>query len=1078
MGEPHRLDRMLAPASVALVGASTVPNVAGNDMVLELQVSRYPGQVYPVNPRYAEVEGHPCYPSLRELPEVPDLAVLGIGNGQLEEQVATAIELGVGGLVVPGSALLPSDTDQTSLRRRIREMALAADLPIVGGNCMGFYNVEKWFRAFPFNRPYELKEGGVTLLAQSGSVLTALLWNDQKLRYNLAVSPGQELVTSLADYMDYALDQESTRVIALFVESVRKPQAFLRALEKAADRDVPVVALKAGRTPQSATLALSHSGAIAGDDAAYRTMFERYGVLPVRSLDELAATALLLSDRRRPGPGGLAAIHDSGGQRELLIDLASDIGVPFAQIGGETTAVLAEHLDHGLEPINPLDAWGTGNDYQTIFERCWQALMDDDDTALGVFVIDLTSGFYLHESFARICRRVHRRTTKPVAMLTNHIGTDTQDLARRLTDLGIPVLDGTVAGLVAVRNALAHRDFTRRPTIDPPTKPDPSVTARWRARLSRPQVLTESEGLELLADYGVPTVPHRVVSDVDAALAAAAELGYPVAVKTAALGVTHKSDVGGVILNVSSESELRAAYGDLAERRGPEVLLAPMIVPRVEMALGVVSDPQFGPMVLIAGGGVFIEVLGDRQLGLVPIDAPIAERMIDKLAIAALLDGARGGPPADKASVVPALVALSDLAADLGDLIAELDVNPLAVTLDGCMALDALVIPTAVSAANAATDATAATAATPSTDAGRATAYPPEQQSQLTHLDPQESTMPGTITALVVREAEEGNPKSASASLEQLTDGDLPTYADAEEVVVDIDYSSLNYKDGMALTGKGRIVRSFPMVPGIDLSGTVVSSASDRFAAGDGVVLTGWSVGERFWGGYAQRQRVKADWLVARPDGLSSKQAMGIGTAGLTAMLCVLGLEDGGVGPDSGKVVVTGAAGGVGSVAVAILANLGYQVTAVTGRPEQHDYLRSLGATDFLSREEMTAEGKPLESETWAGAVDTVGSTMLARVLSQTRYGGVVTACGLAGGVDLPGTVMPFILRGVRLQGIESVMVPLERREAAWARLVTDLPDGLLDALTEVVPMSGLLDRASSILAGQVRGRLVVDPHA
>ncbi len=338
--------------------------------------------------------------------------------------------------------------------------------------------------------------------------------------------------------------------------------------------------------------------------------------------------------------------------------------------------------------------------------------------------------------------------------------------------------------------------------------------------------------------------------------------------------------------------------------------------------------------------------------------------------------------------------------------------------------------------------------------------------------------MPDTITALVVREAEEGNPRSASASLEQLTDADLPRYADAEEVVVDIDYSSLNYKDGMALTGKGRIVRSFPMVPGVDFSGTVASSQSDRFATGDGVVLTGWSVGERFWGGYAQRQRVKADWLVARPDGLSSKQAMGIGTAGLTAMLCVRGLEDGGVRPDDGRIVVTGAAGGVGSVAVAILANLGYQVTAVTGRPEQHDYLRSLGATDFLTREEMTGEGKPLESETWAGAVDTVGSTMLARVLSQTRYGGVVTACGLAGGVDLTGTVMPFILRGVRLQGVESVMVPLERRDAAWARLVTDLPDGLLDAMTEVVPMSDLLERAPSILAGQVRGRLVVDPHA
>jgi len=333
-----------------------------------------------------------------------------------------------------------------------------------------------------------------------------------------------------------------------------------------------------------------------------------------------------------------------------------------------------------------------------------------------------------------------------------------------------------------------------------------------------------------------------------------------------------------------------------------------------------------------------------------------------------------------------------------------------------------------------------------------------------------------TFKALVVREAEEGNPKSAAVSIEQLADDDLPTYDGSETVTVDIDYSSLNYKDGMALTGKGRIIRSFPMVPGIDFSGTVVSSESDRFAPGDDVILTGWAVGERYWGGYAQRQRVKADWLVHRPASMSSLQAMGIGTAGLTSMLCVLGLEDGGVEPGDGPIVVTGAAGGVGSVAIALLGSLGYEVTAVTGRPEEHDYLRSLGASAFLSRDEMSEAPKPLETETWAGAVDAVGSTMLAKVIAQTKYHGTVTACGLAGGVDLPSTVMPFILRGVRLQGIDSVMTPLADREAAWARLATDLPGGLLDTMTEVVPMSTLPDQGAAIMAGQTRGRLVVDP--
>ena len=334
--------------------------------------------------------------------------------------------------------------------------------------------------------------------------------------------------------------------------------------------------------------------------------------------------------------------------------------------------------------------------------------------------------------------------------------------------------------------------------------------------------------------------------------------------------------------------------------------------------------------------------------------------------------------------------------------------------------------------------------------------------------------MPDTFNALVIRETVDGERKGQQAAIEQLTDADLPD----GDVVVDIDYSSLNYKDGMALTGKGRIIRSFPMVPGIDFAGTVVSSESERFVSGDRVILTGWGVGERYWGGYSQRQRVKSSWLVRRPVGLSSLQAMGIGTAGLTAMLCVMGLEDGGVSPSDGPIVVTGAAGGVGSVAVAILSTLGYSVTAVTGRPEQHDYLRSLGAADFLGREEMSEPPKPLEAETWAGAVDTVGSTMLARVLAQTKYQGVVTACGLAGGVDLPTTVMPFILRGVRLQGIDSVMAPLAHREAAWARLATDLPAGLPDTMTEIVPMSTLPEQGAAIMAGQTRGRLVVDPSA
>lgn len=328
--------------------------------------------------------------------------------------------------------------------------------------------------------------------------------------------------------------------------------------------------------------------------------------------------------------------------------------------------------------------------------------------------------------------------------------------------------------------------------------------------------------------------------------------------------------------------------------------------------------------------------------------------------------------------------------------------------------------------------------------------------------------MSNTFTALVLREADDGH----VGALEELTDADLPD----GDVTIDVEYSSLNYKDGMALAGTGRIVRTYPMVPGIDFTGTVAASESPDFTVGDAVICTGWGVGERYWGGYTQRQRVRSEWLVKRPDAMSALTAMSIGTAGLTSMLCVMAIEDAHVLPAEGPVVVTGAAGGVGSVAVALLSQLGYEVTAVTGRPETQEYLAGLGAVAFLGREEMTEPARALESEQWAAAVDTVGSKMLARVLAQMRYGGVVAACGLAGGTDLPTTVMPFILRNVRLQGIDSVMAPTPVRNRAWARLATALPAALVDSMTEVVPLGELLERGPSIVAGQVRGRWVVDP--
>ncbi len=328
------------------------------------------------------------------------------------------------------------------------------------------------------------------------------------------------------------------------------------------------------------------------------------------------------------------------------------------------------------------------------------------------------------------------------------------------------------------------------------------------------------------------------------------------------------------------------------------------------------------------------------------------------------------------------------------------------------------------------------------------------------------------FNALLVEKDEESG--AASASIKQISEDQLP----AGDVTVAVEYSTVNYKDGLCLSpGGGGLVRQYPHVGGIDFAGTVEASDDDRYKPGDKVVLTGWRVGEVHWGGYAQKARVKADWLVPLPEGLTTRQAMAVGTAGFTSMLAVMALEDHGI--KDGPVLVTGAAGGVGSVAVAILANLGHEVAAVTGRPETSQYLKDLGATQIVAREEINETVKrPLEGETWGGCVDSVGGAMLARVLGQMKYGASVSAVGLAGGAGLPATVIPFLLRGVNLLGIDSVMQPYDNRVRAWGRIAKDLPMDKLEAMIQPAVLADLPQLGADILKGQVKGRVVVDVNA
>ncbi|MET4104225.1 acrylyl-CoA reductase (NADPH) [Roseovarius sp. MBR-78] len=329
------------------------------------------------------------------------------------------------------------------------------------------------------------------------------------------------------------------------------------------------------------------------------------------------------------------------------------------------------------------------------------------------------------------------------------------------------------------------------------------------------------------------------------------------------------------------------------------------------------------------------------------------------------------------------------------------------------------------------------------------------------------------FNALVVEKDEESG--KTSAAVKEISVDDLPQ----GEVLVAVEYSTVNYKDGLCIGPGGGLVRKYPHVPGIDFAGVVEASEDDRYKPGDRVVLTGWRVGEAHWGGYAQKARVMADWLVPLPEGLDSRAAMAVGTAGFTAMLAVMALEDHGLKPGHGPVLVTGAAGGVGSVATALLASLGHEVAGVTGRPETADYLKSLGATQIVPREDLAETVKrPLESETWTGCVDVVGGAMLARVLGQMKYGASVAAVGLAGGAGLPATVIPFLLRGVNLLGIDSVMQPYANRLRAWERIARDLPMDRLEAMVVPATLADLPQLGADILKGQVRGRVVVDVNA
>lgn len=686
----HRLDPLLRPKSIAVVGASAREHSVGQRIMRQLVGGSFDGAVYPINPRYDEIDGMACFADLNGLPGPVDLAVLSVGNQHLEEQLDMAIAMGIPAAVIFSSLYLEGDLEPRMVER-VRAKSREAGLKLCGGNCMGFYNFADQVQVCAFETRDNHRSGNIALISHSGSAFAVMGDCDERLEYSLMVSSGQELAITAADYLDFAIEMPETEVVGLFIETVRDPGGFVAALEKANARDIPIVAVKVGRTETAARMAQSHSGAMAGNDAAYEALFDRYGVVRVKSIDELATALTMFAQPHRARPGGLATIHDSGGERALLVDLADDAGVQFSALAPETLATMKPLLGPGLPVINPLDAWDTFDNYAETITGCLGAMMADPATAVGAMIGDRSSGGGIWSEYRNFLSSAQADTGKPVFLVSNHQGTGADPLVVEMTREGIPVLDGIGSFLEGVRCLFEYRDHRARPAMAPPAMPD-GMAAHWRERLNNCGALDSAAAMALLGDFSIPTIPTVIVNDRAAAIYAANGLGFPVALKTAEPAIAHKTEVGGVQLGLGDADAVADAYDDLATRLGNQVAVSPMAAAGVEMILGVITDVQFGPIVMIGTGGIHLETIGDAVFALPPFDEAWARRMVDRLALRPLLDGVRGAPPADINGLCRAAAHLSVLAAALGDNIGEIDINPLIVGPEGCVAVDALVV--------------------------------------------------------------------------------------------------------------------------------------------------------------------------------------------------------------------------------------------------------------------------------------------------------------------------------------------------------------------------------------------------
>lgn len=681
------LQPLLAPNSVAIVGASNREGSLGYSTVEMIKKVGYKGEVYLINPRYDEILGYKVYPDLESIGKPVDTVVLALAARRVEDQVDLVIKNKARSLIIFANCVMEDDTTP-NLEERIMEKLEKANIPVLGHNAMGYYNHDKNLRICGFDAPDEDMKGNIALISQSGSVFSTLGHNEPQLQFNFLLATGTGNVTSLADYMIFALEQETTKVLGIYMESVRKPDRFVEALELAAKKRIPIVAMKVGKSELGAKFAQSHTGGLAGDDDSIQAIFDHYGVIRTETFDEMANTLLLFSYYDEIPKGDLVAIADSGGERNLLADEADEINLNYAKFSEETTKKLQAEQEYGQDAANPLDPWGTGIDFDKIFAESMKIMINDDNAAIGIISQDLRDGYYLSEGAIYALGEAKKASNKPLAFMTNFSGTRRKEFTKRVNSLSMPVLIGTRPGLKSIKNFLEFRDFE----LEEKSNREFNLSKESIKLLEDNEVLQEFDSMEILKELGFPINESLAISSKEDLEKQKDKIKYPAVLKTAKEGILHKADVGGVVLNIKNYEELKGHYDDMSNRLGGNVIVSEMVEFNNELIFGMKTDPTFGPMVVVGAGGIYTEVLRDTIILLPQTSRKEVIKKLEDLKTYKLLTGYRGSKPVDIEKLVEIIMKFQDISKYLSQWVSEIDINPVALNGDNIVALDSLII--------------------------------------------------------------------------------------------------------------------------------------------------------------------------------------------------------------------------------------------------------------------------------------------------------------------------------------------------------------------------------------------------